>query len=205
MYRVRRQFFNDHAGLWLDMCYKNPDSGVFDLHGQSFERLFALVPLKPGDIVLDVGCGSGVLVPMVMERITQTGILYELDFAEKMIEENRKLHKEKNIRFFIADAAQAPLETESCDVIFCFSCFPHFDDKQGVLNALAGILKPGGTLVVSHFDSAEEINKRHQSCPAVMHDHLPGQSEMRALLQKAELRIDLFVDEPGFYCILANK
>jgi ubiquinone/menaquinone biosynthesis C-methylase UbiE len=205
IYRDRKQFFNDRAGEWLDMCYKNPDSGQLDLHQKNFERLFALVPLKLGDHVMDVGCGSGVLVRMILDRIGSTGIVYELDFAEKMIEENRKLHKEKNIRFIVADVAQAPIEAESCNVIFCFSCFPHFDQKQEVLTSLAHILRSGGTLVLAHFNSAEEINQRHESCPAVMHDHLPEQASMRRLLEGAALQVDQFIDESGFYCILAKK
>jgi ubiquinone/menaquinone biosynthesis C-methylase UbiE len=205
MYRMRKQFFNDSAETWLDVCYGNPETGQQDKHQKNFDRLFKLAPLKPGDRVLDAGCGSGVLVPMVLERITQTGILYELDFAEKMIEANRKLHKQENIRFLVADAAEAPLEDESCDVILCFSCFPHFQNKEIAMLTLSRILRLGGSFVVAHFDSSEGINTRHKSCHAVMHDHLPGESEMRALFQKAALSIDMFIDEPGFYCITAKK
>jgi hypothetical protein len=38
-----------------------------------------------------------------------------------------------------------------------------------------------------------------------MHDHLPCEAEMRALFQRAALSIDCFVDEPGFYCVIAKK
>jgi hypothetical protein len=62
-----------------------------------------------------------------------------------------------------------------------------------------------GILAVSHFDSSDEINHRHKSCAAVMHDYLPEEIEMRSMFRKAGLRIDLFIDEPGFYCILAYK
>lgn len=203
--RMRKQFFNDSAEGWLDTWYKNPETGQHDRHQKDFERLFALVPLKTGDRVLDAGCGSGVLVPMILKQITQTGILYELDFAEKMIEANRNLHKGENIRFIVADAAEAPLEDESCDVILCFSCFPHFHDKERSMLALSRILKRNGTFAVAHFDSSEEIKKHHESCHAVMHDHLPCQSEMQALFQRASLNIDLFIDEPGFYCVIAKK
>ena len=49
------------------------------------------------------------LVPFILEGIASTGILYELDFAEKMIEVNRSLHARENIRFIVADAENAPL------------------------------------------------------------------------------------------------
>jgi hypothetical protein len=38
-----------------------------------------------------------------------------------------------------------------------------------------------------------------------MHDHLPGETAMRLLLEHAGLTIDVFLDEPGFYCIIATK
>ncbi len=205
IFRMRKQFFNDSAEAWLDTFYKNPESGRHDLHQKAFDRLFSLVSLKPGDSVLDAGCGSGVLVPMVLERITQTGILYELDFAEKMIEANKSLHKEKNIRFIVADAAEAPLGDESCDTILCFSSFPHFHEKEKAMLTLSRILKSNGAFVVAHFDSSEGIRKHHESCHAVMQDHLPSQSEMYALFKRAALSIKAFIDEPGFYCVIANK
>ncbi|MBA4390360.1 MAG: hypothetical protein C0399_05425 [Syntrophus sp. (in: bacteria)] len=205
IYQTRKQFFNDHAESWRDMWYKDDTTGHYDKYRKNFERLFSLLPLKQGDRVLDVGCGAGVLVPSILECITATGILYELDFADKMIETNQNLHKEENIRFIVADAENTPLGNMSCDVVICFSCFPHFHDKEKALTNLSRILKPQGILAVSHFDSSEGINKHHGSCHAVMHDHLPDETAMRSLLRTASLDIDLFMDEPGFYCIIAKK
>jgi demethylmenaquinone methyltransferase/2-methoxy-6-polyprenyl-1,4-benzoquinol methylase len=202
---MRKQFFNNSAETWLDTYYRNPESGQHDRHQKDFERLFSLVPVNPGDWVLDAGCGSGVLVPMLLERITQTGMLYELDYAEKMIETNRNLHKEENIVFIVSDVADASLEDESCDLILCFSSFPHFHDKEKAMSALSQVLKRGGLFAVAHFDSSQGISKHHESCHAVMHDHLPAQSEMRELFQRAALDIGLFIDEPGFYCVTARK
>ena len=205
IYRMRKQFFNESADGWMDTWYKDHGTGQYDRHQLDFDRLFELVPLKPGDRVLDAGCGSGILVPMILERITEAGLLYELDFAERMIEVNKKIHEDKNIQFMVADVAEAPLDDETCDVILCFSCFPHFHDKQAVLLTLSRILKRNGTVVVAHFDSSEGINKHHESCHAVMHDHLPGQSIMRTLFRNAGLNVELFIDKPGFYCVIAKK
>lgn len=204
-YSARKQFFNDHAEKWREMWYKDHATGRYDKHGKDFERLFSLLPLKAGDHVLDAGCGAGVLVPFILDRITDAGLLYELDFAEKMLETNRNLHGDANIRFILADAEEAPLADASCDAVICFSCFPHFHDMQKAAANLARILKPGGFFAVAHFDSSEGINKHHGTCHPVMHDHLPGETAMRDLLETAGLKINLFTDESGFYCIIARK
>ena len=205
IYRARKRFFNDHAEKWLDMWYKDSTTGRYDKHRKDFERLFSLAPLTRGDHVLDVGCGTGVLVPFILDRITETGIIYELDFAEQMIEINRGLHEQDAVRFIVSDVEHAPLDDASCDTVICFSCFPHFQDKNKATARLSHILKPNGIFIVSHFASSEKINEHHRSCDAVMHDHLPDEADMRSLLQSVSLGIEVFVDEPGFYCIIARK
>lgn len=205
IYRRRKDFFNKHAEKWCDMCYKDKATGRYDKHAKDFERLFSILPLKTGDHVLDVGCGTGVLVPFIMERIAASGLLYELDFADDMIRINESLHGADNIRFITAGAETAPLDDVSCDVVLCFSCFPHLHDMEKAMTTFSRILKPQGVLAVSHFESSDGINKHHQSCRAVMHDRLPDRISMQALFQAARLDIDMFIDEPGFYCITAHR
>jgi hypothetical protein len=38
-----------------------------------------------------------------------------------------------------------------------------------------------------------------------MHDHLPDAADMRKMFENAALTINVFIDEPGFYCIIAKK
>jgi len=205
IYGARRKYFNDSAEKWIDMWYCDPETGKQNKHEKDFKRLFDLMPLRPGDCVLDAGCGTGVLVPFIREAIGDQGTLYELDFAENMIDINRSLHKLENIRFLISDVEHAPLENASCDIAVCFSCFPHFQDKPEAVRMLGRILKPGGVLIVSHFDSSEGINSHHKSCHAVMHDHLPDEAVMRKMIENAGFHIDAFMDEKGFYYIRAKR
>jgi ubiquinone/menaquinone biosynthesis C-methylase UbiE len=145
------------------------------------------------------------LAPSILDRIGESGVLYELDFAEKMLEINRSLHEGPNVQFILSDAENVTLEDSSCDMVICFSCFPHFHDRECAVKALSRTLKPGGFFIVAHFDSSEGINRHHISCDAVRHDHLPDERAMRSMLESSDLEVEMFMDEPGFYCMTAKK
>jgi len=204
-YRARKAFFNEHAKNWLAMWYKDQETGEYNKFEKKFERLFSLVPVKNGDHVLDVGCGSGVIAKYILEMVSENGALYELDYAEKMIEENKSFNNDERIRFLISDIVDVSLPPHTCDVVICFSCFPHFPEKEKALRAMKRVLKKGGWLAVAHFNSSEELNKHHRkSNIAVMHDKLPDEKTMRQLFSSSGFKIEKFIDESGFYLLLGH-
>jgi ubiquinone/menaquinone biosynthesis C-methylase UbiE len=96
------------------------------------------------DIVLDAGCGCGILVLYILNALGEKGHLYELDYAEQMIAINRKLHKDKRITFLTADILDNPLKESGSNVVICFACFPHIENKEKGLHAMTRVLKKGG-------------------------------------------------------------
>lgn len=206
VYEARKTFFNERAESWLDTWYKDPATGTYTRHHEKLERLFALVPIQEGDHVLDVGCGSGILVPYLLERVSKRGVVYELDYAELMIRVNQRLHQDRRIKFIVADVADMPLEKEACDVVMCFACFPHIHDKKTAVKAMTAVLKKNGYLAVAHLESSQGINRHHRkSGTPVMHDKLPRKKDMMALFEAASLDIERFIDESGFYLVLGRK
>lgn len=201
----RRQFFNERAESWLDMWYKNPDTGAFDRFDREFRRLFSMLAISEGDRVLDAGCGSGVLVPYILERIGRGGRLYELDYAENMIEANRRLHPDGRITFISADIMELPVEDDTFDLVICFSCFPHLQDKEAATRRMARALKKNGRLAIAHFLSGDELNKHHSKAPAVMHDRMPPPDDVRAMFTNAGLSMVSFIEQSGFYLALGRK
>lgn len=205
IYDARKRFFNESAENWIDTYYSDPENTKQNKYEKDFKRLFSLLPLKPGHCVLDVGCGTGVLVPYILEVIGKNGFLYELDFAERMIEINRRIHMEENIRFIVSDVEHAPLPGKSCDIAVCFSCFPHFHDKQKAINTLGRTLKRRGILIIAHLDSSKAINEYHyRSHKAVKHDRLPSEDAMRIMLKEGGFDTLRFIDEERFYYIQAQ-
>lgn len=201
----RRMYFNEQAEQWLDMWYRDEHTGEHTKHERDFERLSALVPVKEGDHVLDVGCGTGVLVPYLLERVGRTGRVYELDYAEKMIEVNRRLHKDERVTFIVEDILDLSLGKERCDLVMCFGCFPHLDDKTEAMRVMSGALRDGGCLAIAHFLSSHELNDHHSKAAAVAYDKLPDEPEMSRLFAEADLALESHADHPGFYLMLGKK
>ncbi|MFH1476259.1 MAG: methyltransferase domain-containing protein [Verrucomicrobiota bacterium] len=204
--KSQKKFFNDHAEKWMDMWYNSSGANRQRRFAREFRRLFALAPIRKNDVILDVGCGSGVLVPRILRRLGPAGRIYEVDCADKMIEVNRRLHTDPRIRFHVADVNAMPIPAKSCDGLFCFSCFPHFQDKLRAMRAMAAVLKKGGWLLLAHFDSPEALNHHHaHSHRAVKHDRLPDEASMRALFTNAGLTITKHVNANGFYAFRATQ
>jgi len=201
----RKEFFNSHADNWLDTFYKNPETGKYDRFDQKFSQLFNHISLCEGDSVIDAGCGAGVLVPYILQRIGLDGRLYEVDYSENMIAVNRKLHEDTRITFLTNSIEKLSISSGSVDVVICFACFPHFQDKTESLKEIGRLLRQGGKLTIAHFDSSENINNHHRKHECVMHDRLPSENDMRGLLSNSGFHVELFIDRQGFYCICAVK
>lgn len=203
---LRKQFFNTKAKDWFNLCYFENNCYNNNRFHDQFLKMFSYIDLKPGYRVADIGCGSGILVPYILEKIGDGGILYENDYAEKMIEENKKKHNDARIVFLKEDVNELSIENDSIDCVICFSCFPHFNDKLQALKIFHNILKNNSSLYIVHFSSSNELNNFHKSAhSAVANDFLPSKDEMLNLIKSVNFEIQEFIDEPGFYFLKAKN
>ena len=163
---MSREFFNQIAEKWDEETEHDARiiAGVIDM-----------LPNYSDPQILDVGAGTGVLIPFLKDKFGNGGKIVELDYAEGMIARAKtKYQSNPEIEFVVKDilSYEYPHKVE---VIICYSVFPHFQDKAGVLNKLKQGLAAEGRLLIFHSDSREKINAIHQKQkdPAVAEDHLP--------------------------------
>lgn len=202
---ARKEFFNNHAEEWLDRCYKDPDTGRYDLHAKKIKEILSQFNIKPDDHILDAGCGSGILVPYILERLSSRGWLWELDYAENMMDQNRQLHRDVRIGFIHSDVCDIPLENETCDLVICFACFPHFPDKMGAVRSLVRVLKEDSLFVIAHLMSSRELNSHHKSEKPVALDKLPERTQLERIFKNNGLTIEYFRDQKGSFLIIGRK
>jgi ubiquinone/menaquinone biosynthesis C-methylase UbiE len=154
--------------------------------------------------VLDVGSGTGVLLPLLARAIGAKGAIVEMDASAAMLEKARARGVQGNTRFLQADAHAIPQPDASFDVVICNNAFPHFHDKPAALREMARVLRPGGQLVVCHTMSREAVNNLHRAIGGmVAADMLPEDVELRAWLEEAGFREVAIKDAPERYLVMA--
>jgi ubiquinone/menaquinone biosynthesis C-methylase UbiE len=162
--------------------------------------------IKPGDHVLDIGSGTGVLVPLLTAELGNEGKVVALDFSMEMLVQAQSKNFPRTVGFAQADVLAIPLADDSMDLAICNSAFPHFGDKARVLKEIARVLRNNGRLVICHTMSREMLNRLHQSIGgAVANDLLPSKFRLRQMIKQARLMITHFEDGPERYLVIAEK
>jgi len=195
----RKTFFEDRAVKWDIIC--NHDEA-------KLEEIFNVLSLKKGDLVLDVGTGTGILISHILKRIGSEGKIVALDYAENMIGKAMEKFPQKeypNVSFVIGDFFEISAE-ELFDSIICYSCFPHIEDKKLFFQKSFDLLKWNATLLIAHSSSRTEINEMHtRKHEAVRNDFLPSLEEIKALGEQCGLVVLAKKDDEGIFYILLKK
>jgi ubiquinone/menaquinone biosynthesis C-methylase UbiE len=162
--------------------------------------------IKPGYYVLDIGSGTGVLLPFLIAELGDEGKIVALDFSAEMLIQAQAKNFPPIVGFAQADVLTIPLADNSVDLAICNSAFPHFNDKVKALEEIARVLRNNGRLVICHTMSREILNQFHQSIGGIVAgDLLPDESQLKGLIKQAGLRVTHFEDGPERYLVIAKK
>jgi len=102
--------------------------------------------LPPQSVVLDVGCGNGV----ISRSLGEAGYnVYGIDVSEKAIERAKELNTFPNVRFAVVSAEQLIAEEKKYDAIICSEVLEHLNKPGDLLNTLSQSLTNTGVLIVT--------------------------------------------------------
>ena len=112
----------------------------------------ALIDLRPGETVLDLGSGGGIDVLLSAKRVGATGKAYGLDMTDDMLalaRENQRQAGITNVEFLKGEMEDIPLPDNSVDVIISNCVINLSADKDRVLREAFRVLRSGGRFAVS--------------------------------------------------------
>lgn len=134
--------------------------------------------LSRGGLLLDLGGGTGRLSEYLAASYPLSYLV--LDLSHGMLSSGRKHCPHPAINRVQSDAHRLPLPDKSVRFIFSFCSFPHFERKEEVLRECRRVLVTGGSFVILHSCSREEINLFHSAKSSVISDdHLPPLESFR--------------------------
>ncbi|MBO5421200.1 MAG: class I SAM-dependent methyltransferase [Clostridia bacterium] len=187
------EFFDSVADSWDDCMIKEQ---------WKIDKIFDAAGVMAGKAVLDVACGTGVLVPDYIARNVRKCVA--VDISEKMIRiAKSKFSAHENIEFVCADAEQAEF-SERFDCVMIYNAFPHFTDSEQLFENLSKCLEVGGRITVAHGMSRNDLMKHHSGSAKNFSKILPQADEL-AETMKPYFDVDTRISTDEIYIVSGKK
>ncbi|MAE77057.1 MAG: SAM-dependent methyltransferase [Planctomycetes bacterium] len=165
-------FAKQHAALLTESAkpginsrFLDPNMRVADLkatfEGESREifkhrrRLVELVGLKPGDVIADVGAGTGLFSWPFARTVGKQGRVYAVELAPRFVSHLKRLAKNGNLdQVTVVECGErsTELKAASVDVVFLCDTYHHFEFWKDTMASIVRALRPGGRLVLIDFE-----------------------------------------------------
>lgn len=189
-------FFDSVAHKWDNITYHDPNKIDFIVRKA----------VKTGiRTVLDLGCGTGVLLPIIQHYLTGHGEITALDISQKMIDIAKDKNGTRNIKYVCKDYYDF-IGGQPFDLIIAYSCFPHFTDNELFFIKSYNLLKNYGTLVIAHSESRDIINLRHDEMKKkVKSTILKPANEITEQAEKYGFKGEEFIDNQEYYLVTMKK
>lgn len=151
--------------------------------------------LKPGELVIDLGCGRGSETLRAAQKVEKA---IGLDITPKMVEAARQQAEAKgvtNVEYVLGSLENLPFSTNYADVIISNCAINHVRDKELVYREIFRVLKPGGRFVVSDIIAQqalpEEITLDPEAVAACFGGAIPGDEYFNAISNAGFIEVEV--------------
>ncbi|WP_255192756.1 class I SAM-dependent methyltransferase [Natronobeatus ordinarius] len=120
------------------------DRGMEARHWHTAKHALARMPVEPGDVVLDLGCGSG-YAGRALRDTADAGRVYGLDGAPEMARNAASYTDDPQVGYVVGDFGHLPFADDSIDHVWSMEAFYYAADPHETLEEIARVLRSGGT------------------------------------------------------------
>lgn len=173
-----KDFFDSIAPSWDSMEEKSPEF---------IQSLIQEIKIKPGDHILDVACGTGVVTGHLHQASNSP--VKAIDLSPKMIEIAKQKYRGQSWANFEAVDLFEYSTNEPFDVIVIYNAFPHFLNPESLSKKASSLLRKGGKLAILHSLGREELATHHsgKQVHPISRDLAAPQEEYQSFQKEFEL------------------
>lgn len=164
-------------------------------------QILDFAQIKEGVSVLDVACGTGVLVPDYLAR--NVSCVTAVDISSEMIEIAKAKCTDNRVEFICADVEEVTLNREY-DTCMIYNAFPHFPNPVSLIESLSKKLKDGGRLTIAHSMSRKQLDSHHSGSARKVSNGLMHEDELAKLFE-AFFAVDVKVSNDQMYVVSGYK
>jgi ubiquinone/menaquinone biosynthesis C-methylase UbiE len=146
MGREIAQVMGHQAADWLERPEREQEENT--------SLLVESLKLKPGDVVADIGCGTGYLSRRIARKVEPKGFVYGEEIQQEMLDllvKNMAEMKIENVKPVLGTITDPKLPANSVDMIVMLDVYHEFDHPREMTEAMIKALKPGGRMVFVEF------------------------------------------------------
>lgn len=164
------------------------------------ERLETIVQsadIMPHDTVVDIGTGTGVLIPLIRAYTPET--IYANDLSQSMLEAVSERYDE--VFTLLGGIRKLNLPDQSADVFFINACYPNLVDKNTSFTNISRMLKHKGRVIISHPMGRAFTEFLKREMPFPVDDFPSSRDHAEGLFTPYGLSVHTFVDDESLYLL----
>lgn len=186
---------------FFDRCAPSWDADMIK-NDRIINAILDNAEVGPGMDVLDVACGTGVMIPYYLERGCAS--VTAIDISPEMAKICAgKFEEEPRVKVICGDVETAVFDCKF-DRIVVYNAFPHFPDPRELIRVLASLLKEDGRLTVAHGASREAIDGHHKGSASKVSNGLMEAGSLKKLFD-AHLGVEIVVSNSRMYQVSGVK
>lgn len=185
------RFFNSVAATW-DCTNRVNEAAV--------EKILNIAGVAADKTVLDVGCGTGVLIPYYLSKRVKS--VTAIDISEEMIRIAKEKFKDSKITFVCGDIKDFACAAKF-DCVIVHNAFPHLMNREETVPKLKALTAQGGTLTIAHSISRRDVLNCHKKIPEIS-AVLPETGAVAQML-KPELSGIVEISDTEMYLVSGTK